>query len=107
MRKLILIAWFSLVASFCFAQVDRSLSPKLIGHSVRKSAQVSTSPIDVKKLKREDEARKPGEGPFRFGASHDVNYSLENSGSWADVSDGRVWRLNISSPGALTINLIG
>ena len=45
--------------------------------------------------------------PIRFGFPHPVNLSLNNSGTWETLPDGsRLWRLNIYSPNATTINLI-
>ncbi|HRJ85973.1 MAG: PKD domain-containing protein [Ignavibacteria bacterium] len=44
--------------------------------------------------------------PFRYGKVFEVNYSLENSGTWSQLPDGsRVWRLMITSPDAHSINL--
>ena len=45
--------------------------------------------------------------PPRFGHRYKVDYNLKNSGTWFTLPDGdRIWRLNISSPGALSINLL-
>ena len=44
--------------------------------------------------------------PWRFGHKHQVNYSLNNSGSWTDVHNGRVWRIRFRSKNALTMNFI-
>lgn len=45
--------------------------------------------------------------PFRFGAQIDVDFSLNTSGIWSELPDGgRVWRLRITSPGALSLNLL-
>lgn len=46
------------------------------------------------------------ETPWRFGHKHQVNYSLENSGEWIDVNNGRVWRIRFRSKDALTMNFI-
>ncbi|MCB9189537.1 MAG: T9SS type A sorting domain-containing protein [Flavobacteriales bacterium] len=46
-------------------------------------------------------------GPYMFGYEHAVNYSLGNSGSWENLDNGdRIWRLRISSPGALSLNFV-
>jgi PKD repeat protein len=43
--------------------------------------------------------------PYRYGKVFDVNYDLSNSGTWETLADGsRVWRLAVSSTGALSIN---
>jgi len=44
--------------------------------------------------------------PYRYGKVFEVNYSLENSGTWSQLPDGsRVWRLEINSEDAYSINL--
>jgi hypothetical protein len=43
----------------------------------------------------------------RFGIEFEVDYDLYNSGIWTDLPDGgKLWRLGIECPGALSINLI-
>jgi lysyl endopeptidase len=64
--------------------------------------------IDPKSLLAEDrkrgkDARRPG--PLRFAVTEEVAFNLENSGTWQTVSDGRIWRLIIQSPGAVSQNL--
>ena len=34
-----------------------------------------------------------------------VAFDLANSGTWQDLPDGRLWRLRIQSPGAVSHNL--
>lgn len=43
--------------------------------------------------------------PRRFALGAAVSYTLENSGTWQNVSDGRLWRLRIQSPSATSLNL--
>jgi len=44
--------------------------------------------------------------PWRFGQNIPVHYDLSNSGVWDSLPNGnKIWRLNIQSSGALTINL--
>ncbi|MCX7745074.1 MAG: trypsin-like peptidase domain-containing protein, partial [Flavobacteriales bacterium] len=44
--------------------------------------------------------------PYRFGYNFFTNINLSSSGSWHNLSDGgRVWRLGIISPNALSINI--
>lgn len=46
-------------------------------------------------------------GPYMFGFEHQVDYSLSNSGEWETLSNGdRIWRIRISSPGALSLNFV-
>ncbi len=63
--------------------------------------------VDVKSLLAEDAIQEKNGLPFRFGKPFDVDYNLENSGVWDDLPDGgRIWRLEIHSPGAFSINLL-
>ena len=42
----------------------------------------------------------------RAGRILNVNFSLENSGTWTDLSDGgRLWELKITAPNSLAVNL--
>jgi lysyl endopeptidase len=43
--------------------------------------------------------------PRRFAVAANVAYTLDNSGAWQNVSDGRLWRLRIQSPSAKSLNL--
>lgn len=64
--------------------------------------------VDKEKLQAEDRARgkdprRPG--PQRFAIAQDVVFTLENSGTWQELPDGRLWRLRIHSPEATSHNL--
>lgn len=64
--------------------------------------------VDAAALMAEDEARMADgrKGPYRFGKSHVVDQGLTNSGIWHTMSNGdRVWRLQVSCPGAFSINM--
>ncbi|MGH8078646.1 MAG: trypsin-like serine peptidase, partial [Lysobacter sp.] len=61
--------------------------------------------VDVAALRAED-ARRPSDAPVRYAKPLDVSLNPLNAGDWEDLGDGnRLWRLRISSPGALSINL--
>jgi hypothetical protein len=73
-------------------QVERKVLPK----------------IDIERLLAEDRTRgnntqRPG--PHRFAVAADVVFTLDNSGTWQTLPDGRLWRLRIQSPGAKSLNL--
>ena len=64
--------------------------------------------IDPERLLAEDQARakqpkRPG--PLRFAVAEDAAFDLDNAGTWQNVPDGRLWRLRIQSPGAVSHNL--
>ena len=45
--------------------------------------------------------------PFRFGIEHDVAFSKENSGSWAELDNGdRIWRLGVKAVDATSISFL-
>lgn len=63
--------------------------------------------VDAEVLMAEDEARAAAgiKGPFRFGANHSTDITLENAGVWHTMRGGdRVWRVALLCPGAFTIN---
>lgn len=63
-------------------------------------------PFDLAGLQAEDVVNDLSKGPFRFGYNHDVNFSLNNSGSWITLPNGdRLWQLCLRSPGAVSMNL--
>lgn len=113
MKKLLtftapLVAIFLLSFTSGFAQLSEGgvpysftkILPSLI-HSV------TLPPVDVAKLLAEDKIEESKGLPFRFGIDIPVNYNLENSGTWYSLPDGsRIWRLEITSPGASTINIM-
>ena len=45
--------------------------------------------------------------PFRFGIEHDVAFSKENSGSWAELDNGdKIWRLGVKAVDATSISFL-
>ncbi|NOZ47236.1 MAG: T9SS type A sorting domain-containing protein [Chlorobi bacterium] len=69
---------------------------------------VTMQPVNVKQLLKEDEFDEAtGDIPWRFGKDIDVSFNLNNSGQWIELANGdHLWRLNILSKGAYSINLI-
>ncbi len=58
-------------------------------------------------LKKEDKKDKENGIPPRFGYRTQVDFDISNSGEWITLGNGdKLWRLNISSPGALSLNLL-
>ena len=71
------------------------------------STQKQMPSLDMERIFREDMEDEIRGVPPRFGYAHSVNYNLENSGEWITLPNGdRLWRLTISSPGALAISLL-
>ena len=105
---------FVLLALFFFspdinAQISQGGTPPSWEDSWSKIyiPRITLPGINTESLKAEDEQDQIMKDiPFRFAYGHDVNLSLTNSGSWIDLPNGgRVWRLEIESNGALSINL--
>ncbi len=61
--------------------------------------------FDLKKLQEEDKKNKSLDLPYRFGYAFEVDYNMQNAGTWTTVENGRVWSLKIVSEGAYSINL--
>ena len=74
----------------------------------RASIPIEVLPIlDMAEIRRQDSIndQKPNI-PWRFGIAREVDFGLDNSGTWDTLPDGsRIWRLELSSPGAKSINL--
>jgi len=64
--------------------------------------------VDTERLLAEDRARGKDPqhpSPSRFAVAGDVAFTLDNSGTWQTLADGRLWRLRIQSAGAKSLNL--
>jgi hypothetical protein len=64
--------------------------------------------IDPERLLAEDRERGKNRRrpfPLRFAVTEDVKFDMKNSGTWQNLPDGRLWRLRIHSPGAVSHNL--
>ncbi len=64
--------------------------------------------FDVEALKAGDAERERSGVPVapRVGKVLEVEFTLDNSGTWEILEDGsRLWRIRISSPGALSVSL--
>jgi len=67
----------------------------------------SFSSLDMKSIEQEDREDEENGIPPRFGYRHEVSYNLDNSGEWTVLDNGdKIWRLDISCQGALSINLL-
>jgi hypothetical protein len=76
--------------------------------TLAKVAPIVLQKPDLSALRSEDVVNDRDKSiPWRFGYDHHVNFGLENSGSWTSLANGdRIWRVNIISPEALSLNLI-
>ncbi|MBK8598093.1 MAG: hypothetical protein IPN83_21455 [Holophagales bacterium] len=62
-------------------------------------------PVDVTQALAEDPGREAAGLPPRFAIPVPVKIDTLNSGAWEEAAGVSTWRLLISSPGALTLNL--
>ncbi len=100
-----------LIAPAATAQVSEGGTPPSfragLSMALSGAATVETAPVDVEALLAEDEIEQQKGIPYRFGYPFEVNYTMENSGTWTTLPDGgRLWRLQIVSPEAYSINLV-
>ncbi len=92
-----------------FAQTDEepksfSLQDKPLNQVDRKTLmKVNADSLLAEDQKRGKSPQRPG--PLRFAVTEDVAFDLNNSGTWQNLPDGRLWRLRIHSPGAVSHNL--
>jgi hypothetical protein len=108
-QMLFLAAVISLIAAPVLARMyEEPTSFSLKDKSQEQVERKILPRIDPRRLLAEDKARAKNPvhpGPLRFAVAADVAFNLDNSGTWQDVSGGRVWRLRIQGPGATSLNL--
>lgn len=110
MARIILLVIFalSLSASEIFSQLNVGGSPISSLMQLNTNYPTVIMPgVDSRRLLEEDAATANlPDMPFRYGTIFEVNYDLQNSGTWETFHDGsRVWRLAILSNEAMSINL--
>ena len=107
MKKLLLLILFFTVN--CFSQVTNEGKPK--SWKTLDNPQNIPSNIlpefDLKAIQEEDIINDGlNDKPWRFGYMHSVDFGFEQ-GQWDTLENGdRIWRILISSPGALSLNVI-
>jgi len=100
---------FLLLTSSLWAQVSSGgTPPSWINEAIPELTTTEVlGAVDVNALKAEDEIESQYKDiPYRFAYGHDVNFTSSNSGSWYVLPNGdRLWRLQIRSKGALSMNV--
>lgn len=97
-----------LLPNFIFSQYSSGGDPMSVLLSIDSDFEiVSMGSVDVARLLAEDyQNASKHDVPFRYGTVFEVNYNLNNSGTWENLPDGsRIWRLGIQSANAVSINL--
>ncbi|MEW5924525.1 MAG: serine protease, partial [Candidatus Zixiibacteriota bacterium] len=107
--SLALVCFLLLIAGHsAMAQISYGGKPVSLERKIQANIQKVMMPaVDVPALLAEDEIEEAEGMPFRFGKPIEVDYDLANSGTWEEFPDGSaLWRLEIASPGAYSLNLV-
>ncbi|MDR0364730.1 MAG: serine protease, partial [Bacteroidales bacterium] len=84
-----------------------SLNVGISDLKISEKAQKTLPSLDMGAIEQEDKEDEVNGIPPRFGFRHEVDYNLDNSGEWTILANGdKIWRLSISCPNALSINLL-
>lgn len=112
MKKYIIV-FLLFTPNILFAQLSTNEKPISFNESVMQSVKKSrikkiTMPsLNMSKIEKEDAEDEELGYPPRFGFKHKVSLNLDNSGTWVKLPDGgRLWRLNIACPNALSVNIL-
>lgn len=108
--KTIYLSLFTIFcASFAQAQISHGGEPSNWDSRIS-SNQVyeEFSAEDLASFHREDKMLDQHKDiPYRFGVNMEVDLSSSTDGEWTTLSNGdRVWKLGLSSPGALSLNFV-
>ena len=97
---------FILLFSILYTQTTLELSPKSFTNNIKNELhQIVMPEIDIDQLLIEDQNTPPG-SPFRYGHIFEVDYNLNNSGTWEILEDGsKLWRLQLKSEDAYSIGI--
>jgi hypothetical protein len=97
------------LAAVAMAAAPGVLPPglSLAKSSLDRAERVVLPEVDIRPLLAEDRVRDAArDQPLRFARPIDVFYSSASTGTWQQLDNGSyLWRLRISSPGALSLNL--
>lgn len=111
MKSKIIFAFLFLFTAYVRldAQVSNEGQPK--SWELRNTKQISPiilPSFNERAIQIEDEVNDRNMSiPYRFGYKFEVNYNLENSGTWETLPNGdRIWRIRFLSDGAKSLNFI-
>ena len=63
--------------------------------------------VDTDALLLEDEQNRGMGVPMRYAHAFDVDFGIENAGTWEDLEDGsKIWRIGIHSAGAYGMKVL-
>lgn len=106
-RSLAIIALTLFTGALCMAQVSMGGVPKYSSYPEVDESQVPIHVFDkpdIELLLEDDVHRDANGSNLRDAVAVPVNLDLNNSGAWFDLnSGGRIWRMTISVPEALSL----
>jgi hypothetical protein len=108
-KSLALLLALSFVSGSAWAQLSTPGRPASERFSLSDEVPLVVLPTpDVARLRAEDEAdRLAGTPkPYRYGAVQPLGLGLETHGRWDEAQGTLVWRLEIASPGALSLGVL-
>lgn len=95
-----------LLPAWALGQIEQGGTPLHWGEPIQEKVVWETfSALDIAQLEAEDKVTATmKDAPWRFGIEHEVNFNLENSGSWTEEDGLRVWHLGIDAEGATSLS---
>ena len=101
-NKIITLLLFGMLLS----QNSEDYLPYSIKNNFELSRQIISMPdLNIEELHQEDKIQSSAR-PYRYGYKFNVNYNLNNSGTWTVLENGdRIWSLLIQSKDAYAISL--
>ena len=110
MKKIYLLAGIILSSFSLFAQTATHLKCYGWGddlEGIELPEAITMAGYDQEAIDAEDAVNDVQKSsPWRFGYKYSTNINFENSGQWLMVEGGRLWRIKIECPGAMTVNLL-
>ena len=111
MKKTLLFSFSAILLSMnSYAQVTDLGGPIAWKSSFQNNVAVPVEKMqafDLAAIQAEDAINDQNKStPWRFGYKHATNFNLTNAGAWQMTPEGRIWRIELTSAGAMTINLL-
>ena len=90
------------VCNSLFAVINTFENSYSVKHNINTPfTSISMEEINVDALLLEDEQNRGMGVPMRYAHAFDVDFGIENAGTWEELEDGsKIWRIGIHSTGA-------
>ncbi|MFO7998470.1 MAG: T9SS type A sorting domain-containing protein [Bacteroidales bacterium] len=109
LKKFFLLTMLAFAPLLVLSQVGKPGTPPSFSDSLEMPPLVfeQMPRVDVSRMLLEDQVFDTiADIPWRFGENVPLGFNPDNAGSWIELENGgRLWRLGMQSPGALSINL--